>query len=81
MNFRKQKREFSRKLEMELKSQPDNGLFILPLPGCEFHFYSENGKLIGPELGVSILKDLTPVAFHKYLQIDPDTVILSFNQK
>jgi hypothetical protein len=81
MSLRKAKREFSQKLEKDLKSAPNNGHFIFLLPGNEFHFYSENGKLIGPELGVSILKDLTPVSFHKYLQIDPDTVILCFNQK
>ncbi len=75
MNFRKQKREFSRILEKELKSQPDNGLFILHFPNLEIHFCSENGKLLGPELGVSIVKELTPVAFHKYLQVDPNSLI------
>jgi hypothetical protein len=78
MNMRNEKRKFSLKLEKDLKSKPNNGHFIFRLPGFEFHFYSENGKLFGPELGVLILKDLTPVAFHKNLQIDPDVVILSF---
>jgi hypothetical protein len=76
MSLRKAKREFCQKLQKDLKSSPNNGHFIFQFPGSEFHFYSKNGKLMGPELGVSILKELTPVAFHKYLQIDPDIVIL-----
>jgi hypothetical protein len=78
MGMRKAKREFSQKLEKDLKSAPNNGYFIFQFSGIEFHFYSKDGKLMGPELGVAILKDITPVAFHKYLQIDPDTVILRF---
>jgi hypothetical protein len=78
MTTRKKRREFIRNLEKELKSTPNNGHFILQFLGLEFYFYSGNGKLFGSELGVSILKDLTPVSFHKYLQIDPESVIFMF---
>jgi hypothetical protein len=72
MNIKKKKRDLSRKVEKDLKSQPDNGFFVFNFPGCEIHFVSENGKLLGTELGVSILKEYTPAAFHKYLQVDPN---------
>ncbi len=72
MNLKTKKRKGLKSLKKDLKSSPNNAFFKISLANCDLHFISNSGKLMGSEFDVEILKGHTPVAFHKYLKVDPN---------